>query len=271
MNGQFELGEVTPARYFSFIAVAVGLLFGFIAEGPVEGHSTLLHFLQWQLQALIPMALLVGSHVALAHFTAFERLSQWLQLAVLGLLGSLLFAPVATWLDLWLLEETPTSDFAAEVAMEFAAVAPPVVICWLAINAPWLLGLRLRRDGVAKPESIAGPGIAVPGHTPPFLDNVPLQDLSELIYLEAELHYLAVVTVRGRALVLYNLRDAVAELGSELGMQTHRAYWVAGQHVTGLRRVGRQGQLRVSNGDSVPVSRRNLAAVTAWCANRASR
>ncbi len=126
MDGQFELGEVSPARYFSFIAIAVGLLFGFIAEEPPGDHPLLLHFLQWQLQALVPMALLVGSHVALSRFTGFERLSRWLQLAVSGLVGALLFAPFATALDQWLLPEAATSGFATEVILEFAAVAPPL-------------------------------------------------------------------------------------------------------------------------------------------------
>jgi hypothetical protein len=265
MNGQLELGEVTPARYFTGIAVAVGLMFGFVTEPDDGNRHTLLHFAQWQLQALLPMALLVLSHLLLARFTPLERLSRWLQLVVSGVVGALLFAPFAAAVDVALLGEPLRGSWPMAVLDEFAAVAPPVVVCWVGINAPWVLGLKFSRSPrgatVECVEDEVDASVAMPG----FLAQVPLRDLAELIYLEAELHYLAVVTTSGRTLLLYSLRDAVDELGSLRGMQTHRAFWVAGRHVTGFRRVGRQAELRLSNGDAVPVSRRKLASVREWC------
>ena len=273
MNGQLELGELTPARYFTGIAVAVGLMFGFVTEPRGSNPHTLVHFAQWQLQALLPMALLVLSHVALARFTQLERLSRWLQLLVSGVVGAVLFAPLATLLDVVLSGEHIDGSWLLAIADEFAAAAPPVVVCWVGINAPWVLGLKFSRSSAdAAPGNGVGRGVGsgVDGadkatRMPAFLAQVPLSDVSELIYLEAELHYLAVVTTGGRTLLLYSLRDAIEELESVQGMQTHRAFWVAGAHVTGFRRVGRQAELRLSNGDRVPVSRRKLASVREWC------
>ena len=149
-----------------------------------------------------------------------------------------------------------------ELADEFVGVVPPVVLCWLAINAPWVLGYRLSNaDGHS---GHLGANTPAQGFEPRFFELLPKASREELLYLQAELHYIAVVTAHGRTLILYNLRDAIADLGDTPGIQPHRSYWVAADQVKGLRRRGRQGVLQMSNGDDVPVSRRSLAAVEAW-------
>jgi hypothetical protein len=257
MNGQFDLGEVTPLRYFAAIAVVVGLLFAFITGGG-DSAPLPLRLLQWQLQSCLPMALMVSSQLLLARLPAFERINTWWQLALSGLMGATLFTPLALGIDAWLLGD-PINW--AELADEFLGVVPPVVICWLAINAPWVLGFRLQ----VMPADAGSAGQAPPEPPQPgFMTLVPAPVRGELLYLEAELHYVAVVTSRGRALILYNLRDAIDELAAWPGVHPHRSYWVSAAQVTGLHRRGRQGVLHISNGDQVPVSRRNLAQVQAW-------
>jgi hypothetical protein len=204
------------------------------------------------------MALMVGSQLLLARLPAFEQLNTWWQLALSGLMGATLFTPLALGLDAWLFGD-PISW--TELADEFLGVVPPVVTCWLAINAPWVLGFRLQ---VMPGTGGSGDGDRAAPPQPGFMALVPAAVRGELLYLEAELHYVAVVTSRGRALILYNLRDAMDELAGCPGVHPHRSYWVSAAHVTALRRRGRQGVLRISNGDEVPVSRRNLAKVQAW-------
>ena len=263
MNGQFDIGEMTPLRYFSALAVLAGLLFGFIADGGSDDTPFPMQLLQWQLQSCIPMVLLVGSQLALARWRAFDRLNPWAQLALSGAAAAVLFTPIAVVIDLLLLGDVASDGLAAELLDEFAGVAPPVIVFWFAINAPWVLGFRLQRTPDASPpdrETSSGQ------HTlPAFMALLDKDRRGDLVYLEAELHYLAVVTTAGRTLLLYNLRDAIAELGETPGRQIHRAYWVAADAVTGFHRAGRQGVVRLSNGDKVPVSRRNVAAVSAWC------
>jgi DNA-binding LytR/AlgR family response regulator len=94
-----------------------------------------------------------------------------------------------------------------------------------------------------------------------FLSQLPASIGLDIICLMAELHYLRVVTSKGQSLVLYNLRDAIAELSPETGIQTHRSYWAAYDHV--VKRVTRDGRtfLVMDDGSEVPVSRRRAPAV----------
>lgn len=261
MGGQFDLGEITPLRYFATIAVVVGLLFAFISGGEPGSPSFAVRLIQWQLQACLPMALLVVSQLMLARLPLFERRNTWLQLALAGLLGASLFTPVALWIDALFYGDPVTL---AELFDEFTGVAPPVVLCWMAINAPWVLGFRLRVDNVPATDLAEE---ATSSSSPPFLALVPPLYRGELLYLEAELHYVAVVTSAGRSLILYNLRDAIGELQNTPGIQPHRSFWVAASQVTGFQRRGRQGILQMANGDEVAVSRRSLSAVQSWYAD----
>ena len=145
MNGQFDIGEITPLRYFAALAVLTGLLFGFIADGGSDESPFLLQLLQWQLQSCIPMVLLVGSQLLLARWRVFDRLNPWLQLALSGIVGAVLFTPVAAAIDLLLLGDVAAGGLATELIDELGGVAPPIILFWFAINAPWVLGFRLNR------------------------------------------------------------------------------------------------------------------------------
>ena len=261
MYGQFDFGEITPQRYFASIAVVVGLLFAFISGAEPGAPSFPVRLLQWQLQSCLPMALMVFSQLLLARMPFFEKLHTWLQLLLSGLLGAILFTPLALAIDVWLYGDAAD---AAELLDEFTGVVPPVVLCWLAINAPWVMGFRLQSVSSNGDEASPSPSASGSVTDLPFLQLVPRRLRGELLYLEAELHYVAVVTTRGRSLILYNLRDAIGELGACEGIQPHRSFWVAASQVAGFQRRGRQGVLHMSNGDEVPVSRRNLQQVQSW-------
>ena len=76
--------------------------------------------------------------------------------------------------------------------------------------------------------------------------------------LKAELHYLEVITDKGKALILYNLKDAMSELDHLDGFQPHRSFWVSAKHVERFEPKGRQGVLHLEGGLKVPVSRRRM-------------
>jgi len=94
----------------------------------------------------------------------------------------------------------------------------------------------------------------------PFYARVPREIGHDVTCLKTSGHYLEVTTGAGTATILLRMRDAIAELG-ELGMQVHRSYWVAHEHVVGVRRDGRRAYVRLSNDHEVPVSRSLLPAV----------
>ena len=259
MNGQFAIGGLTPARYFFTIAVVLGLLFAMISNEP-EIPAALV-FVQWQLQTLVPMALLVGSHIGLLRLRAFSGLNPWFALLLSGVVGASLFAPVALAIDLWLEAPPVTEDPWAELADEWRSVTPPVTLCWIALNAPWQLGYRLQRAEAAADGKGFASGDTV--EAADFMRLVADEQRGRLLYLKSELHYLQVVTDRGSSLILYNLADAVDQLPASAGLQVHRSYWVARDAIEKFEKRGRQGELLLRGGHRVPVSRQRVAEVGA--------
>lgn len=64
--------------------------------------------------------------------------------------------------------------------------------------------------------------------------------------------------------MLYNLSDAIAELPADLGIQTHRSYWVAQKAAYEVISSGRQGRIKIVNNDIVPISRTQFKAAQAF-------
>ncbi len=270
MNGHFDIGGVTPRKYFFSIAVVLGLLFAMISVD--QQHPVALVFLQWQLQTVLPMALLIASHVVLLYNHWFARLNPWLALGISGVAGASLFAPLALLIDLWLATEPPAS-LAAELFGEWISVTPPVALCWVALNAPWLLGYRLEKRAETESESINQsdePRVEAESE-PAFMSLLPPDKRGRLLLLKSELHYLQVLTDQGSSLILYNLGDAIDQLPQALGIMVHRSYWVALDAIEKLEKRGRQGVLSLGNGQSVPVSRNRMAEVSRRLAKLSAR
>lgn len=87
-----------------------------------------------------------------------------------------------------------------------------------------------------------------------FMLRLPLELRGPLVRIEAQDHYLNVVTSRGNALILMRLSDATDELASR-GVQVHRSHWIAPESVKQHRRDKGRDVLVMSDGTDVPVSR----------------
>ncbi len=259
MNGHFDIGGITPSKYFFSIAIVLGLLFAMTSVD--QGKAPLLVFLQWQLQTVVPMALLVSAHMLFLKSVRFAGLSPWLALSISGLVGASLFAPIALAIDFWLEPQAQFTSYTGELFNEWISVTPPVAICWIALNVPWLLGYRLEKSISADMQTELTDNAS--DLEPEFLSLLPPEKRGKLLFLKSELHYLQVVTDQGSGLILYNLGDAIAQLPAESGLSVHRSYWVAQDAVDELIRQGRQGLLKLSNGQTVPVSRNKLNLVSA--------
>jgi hypothetical protein len=216
------------------------------------------------------MACLVFTQVFLLRWRWFEARNPWLQLAISGLSGAVIFAPAGVLIDTGIAgEPVQAASPWLEILDEFSGLAPPAIVVWVAINAPWILGFRLEQHEPppvdVEPDPEVAESTAVPGAGPAFLELLPAEVRGEVISLQAELHYITVVTVHGRALILYNLKDAIEELEASgvAGVQCHRSFWVALAFASGIEKQGRQGALRLTNGDRIPVSRRKLDEVKA--------
>lgn len=264
MNGQFDFGGITPTRYFFSIAVVLGLLFAFVSSE--QEQPVLVRLLQWQCQTLIPMALLVSVHMGLLRIGVFARLNAWTALAGSGVIGASLFTPIALALDLLIEAESGVLSF-DELAQEWFGLTPPIALSWIAINAPWVLGYKVERatdrQPPLTPESSPDLPSQEPEIQPDLMKLVEPDKAGEILYMKSELHYLLVVTSRGKSLILYNLSDAVDQLPEATGMLVHRSYWVAFSAVLEFVKKGRQGELRITDGTNIPVSRTRLQEVTA--------
>ncbi|SFS99729.1 transcriptional regulator, LytTR family [Sulfitobacter marinus] len=115
--------------------------------------------------------------------------------------------------------------------------------------------------GLARYAFLAPPKTSAQDPETAFLRHLPLEKRAPLIRIEAQDHYLNVVTQKGSALVLLRLQDAVAALHAAEGLQVHRSHWVAKKAVAQHRRVQGRDYLVLVSGDEIPVSRSFRPAV----------
>ena len=125
-------------------------------------------------------------------------------------------------------------------------------------------GPGVHEPGQAVPGEAAPPHVQARQASPPaFLARIPPHLGSVLLALQAEDHYLRVITDAGSALVLMRLADAIRELPPENGMQVHRSWWIAYEAAREIEKEAGRMNLRLPDGTQVPVSRTYQAAVKA--------
>lgn len=189
MNGQFKIGELQPLKYFLAVAAVVGLLFTFVAPDDEPQHGWLVLAFQWQLQTLIPMFLAIAVHSMLSHIGLMRSFNAWGKLVASGFAAAILFTPLALVLDLWLGGQAKSGEILPALGEELVSIAPPIVLCWLAINWPFQVGYRIHRaknDDLAERAKDSESEDAETG----FTGLIPEAIRGEIIYLKSELHYL---------------------------------------------------------------------------------
>ena len=257
MNRQFPLGDINPVTYFTTVAVGLGLLFALIAP---DSERSLWHIIiQWQLQACISVSLLVISHLLLSRFENFRKTKAWLGLLISGLLGSVLFTPIALSIDLYWVGDQIETILIMELIDEWSSVVLPLVAAWLLMNIFWLTGVQYKK--IAREEDKPGKKTVQSHARSELLHLTHLSGYQPIICLSAELHYLDVHTANDHQLILFSLRDAVDEIPKDLGIQIHRSHWVAWRAVAAIKKEGRQGIAIMTNGLQLPISRAKLPHV----------
>ena len=155
-------------------------------------------------------------------------------------------AGLVIWLTVNLLFQrlTGTNRFAARAPLTAAPVAP----------AP------------AGATPVAPAPVAQVATAPRFFDRLEkLRGLAprELLAVEAEDHYIRVHSLRGKELIYYRFRDALAELRHLDGLHVHRSVWVQRSRITRVEESGRSTWVVLESGDRLPVSFANRALVRA--------
>ena len=308
MNGQFQIGSISPWRYFLCIAFFLACILSVTDDDKVLPFW--LNFIVWQGQVFLALGFFIATHTLMRG--VLSKQNNLVKPVISAFIAVTLYVPISLLFDVYIEQETNYSI--AALIDEWQNMVPPALISWIAINLPWVFGFKIESSTkqpeviqqqntlnttivTQQPETI---GSHLEKHsantdemTQPlatdlinddainlstdegtqsraqqFLQLANISAISELIYLKAELHYLKVVMVSGNHLILYNLKDAIDDIRSlspELaGGQTHRSYWVNTAHIQSLEKKNREGALKMSNQEFVPVSRVQMSKARSW-------
>jgi len=261
MNGQFEMGDLSPPKLFIGISAVLGLVIALIIDPP---HSVIAHFIHWQMQTTGAVVFIILTHIALFKVFKSQQLNPWLRVAFSGLIGAIIFSPIAALSDVLLGGETLERGLKVEVLNEIVSVIPPMIVAWIAMNSPWLMGYRLGRstesDIKVLSKDIDDESSNVSAE-PSFLSLTKIDSANDILYIKSELHYINVVTSESKHLILFSLKEAKAQLDNVRleGIQCHRGYWVSNKAIQSINRSGREAEFVLSNGDKIPISRANVS------------
>ena len=147
--------------------------------------------------------------------------------------------------DLW--AYSPILAFLSEYATLLTIVIPIHLILWLIIDR------NATRDSPADDNETLTP--------PEFLGRTSFVQVTDVMALQAEEHYVRVYSTESEEMILYRFGDAIKEMPTNLGLQVHRSWWVAGSAVLSAKRGARRWQLNLVNDVSVPVSDTFVKAV----------
>lgn len=141
-------------------------------------------------------------------------------------------------------------------AQSFMQVWPASILVWLAFAFLIVLPMTYIARALATEQRKAG----VTSMMEFFHHKLPdsIKD-NQLIALNAQDHYLRVITDGGSALILMKFEDALAALNGYPGIQTHRSWWLSYSQLKEFERV--PSNVTLLDGTVVPISRRKRKEV----------
>ena len=274
------------------VTVLIGVLLGAHQRDAFAAVPLPLSYGYWVLRLLMAYLLFAGALALLELSPLTPRVSwRWLALAA-ALLTLPLFTLCVTMLDL-LLGEPEFGPAGFGLDGSGAALSPGAMValfgreslyhldnhlalCALIVvprlllppraetalpAAPAEAGLACAPDETAAaPRPLPAP--AALRHTAPaFLRRLNPSVKGQLLAVQAQEHYVRVITAEGAHCTLYRFGDALRELEGLSGLQVHRSFWVADAGVAALRNDRRGLRIVLRNGEQVPVSARHTGIV----------
>jgi hypothetical protein len=243
----------------------------------------------WALQIGAGLTILQTMLYLMSRFDSKGRMPLWSLVAMSGLCGSAVLAPIYWLIGEGLMQqfmgfaETIDTDELRSVEQtlswsalleEWLEISGPVIAGWALISWPRLQGLlpplvqNINRSVDAPLAALSQDPKVIEVSVRSWREALPKELGDDVIAVKSELQYLRVWTTRGAALVLGSLQEVEDEEGSA-GMRVHRSWWVHAKHV---RTVGRRGEAAIcelSDGREVPISRRRKADAIARFGDRA--
>ncbi len=142
-----------PLVSATLLTLGLSLLFAVMGPSSTAGLSIWQTWLHWLVHVGTGLSLVLVVAVVCGRSPRLCALPVWMFLLLTGLLGALLFAPVALWLEGWLPQSTEMDDDALDrwaagaglrpYIAEFLQLLPSFLLCWFLINAGPLLAMRL--------------------------------------------------------------------------------------------------------------------------------
>ncbi|WP_417783886.1 LytTR family DNA-binding domain-containing protein [Terasakiella pusilla] len=94
-----------------------------------------------------------------------------------------------------------------------------------------------------------------------FLKDLPAHWNGAVDVIEAQENYINLYRGDQKHTLLYRFKDSIAELGSEIGLQVHRSYWVNADAIADFQKKQGRGEITTTHGQQIPVSRTFLKDV----------
>ncbi len=186
-----------------------------------------------------------------------------------SLLGGIFTLPYTQWIT-ELFEAnwpTTTSTFSGIPAHpwsgDFLEYILRATVIWVGVNFIFdrFIGLPRYRyeiprgyestNGYSRPMTASESGTKQPA----FIARLPVYiEVSEILAIKAEQHYIRVLTHEREYMVLYRFSDAVSQLDGDQGLQVHRSWWIARNAIQSMQQSAKKFIVVLSNGAEVPVS-----------------
>jgi hypothetical protein len=262
----------TPViRYYFWAGLSLIFIFAMLNPAGTRDSGLHIRLATWAFNVGILLFLMIRLHLLLQSIHIFNYLNPWAQLTLSGMFGSVVFVPFGVGIDyiFGLDDWSNISSYHGAISIffnELKGVLFPATLTWIAINAPRIIKMDFTEIEVKTPghdKSANRLDQADETNTlNTFMTVIPREIGTDIIYLKSELHYIRVVTSKGERLVLFNLKDAITDVEKTVrGIQTHRSYWVAVDHIKQMISGNNQKFIITSTDVRIPVSRRKSVEV----------
>ena len=281
--------SMSIARYLGGTGLALWVFVMALMPDPGFMAPWLWMALFWALQIGVGLTILQTILYLMSRVDSKGRMPLWSLVAMSGLCGSVVLAPIY-----WLLGEGLMQQFMgfaetidtdelrsvertlgwAALVEEWLDISGPVIAGWALISWPRLQGLlpplvQKTNWSVDEPlVALSQEPKVIEVSVRSWREALPKELGDDVMAVKSELQYLRVWTTRGAALVLGSLQEVEDEEGSA-GMRVHRSWWVHARHVRTVRRRGEAAICELSDGREVPISRRRKADAVARFGDRA--
>jgi hypothetical protein len=275
------LAVIDPRRSWVSYLVAAGMMLavGIVLLGPsITSHLNIgERVVFWFAHVGAAVVLLEGAQLLIGRSPIARHLPPFVLVIMAGVIGALVFSAFSILFLEGLLSMADPSSAAEQVSVpaflaELRNSAGQVVLFWVLLNGPRLIMIAQDDD-----QDTAGADFSPPVQADgnaldddnlernsalvELVSRLPRRVGTDIVALTAELHYLRVYTRQGDALILMSFGRAVEALRVIPGMAVHRSHWIALNHVVTLETDGERVLCLLDTGLTIPVSRKNRAAL----------